>query len=299
MIAESDGTTEIITFVEPTGKRYEDRYGQYLDFFKRIAESPLRIRVINAPWTWVPLLKFLNCEIRAPIRKWKSCELVRRMLYLGHHSVATGEINTYEIDRLTVETLCGFRPELVDALYKIDMQWTMHVGRTISYASDKEFLVTNNGSFHRHEVRAYLNLLKTYEPTKKKVVLVPCAADKPYPANLHKLILDIMPSDYYMAIATGVLGIVPQDLWHVMPWYDSGIPNQWRLFEIAGGYFKRHMHDRIVVYCDFYAHVLQHVFQWNNTREFRFVLPPKKYDDYVDLQSEENLAKLKQAFAED
>jgi len=291
-------TKRIITFKEPTEKRYEDKYGQYLDFFKDIAETPADhdIDVSNAPWCWVPLLVYLKCRILNPIFKYPHCNLVKKALWLSR-SAMTGEYVVSLVDRTAVEVLCGFRPECVDALYKIDTQWNIWEGRTIEQSRGTEFVVTNNGSFHRKEVLDFLVKLNKYKPTKSKVLLVPCAADKPYPAPLHKACLEILPDDYYMAIATGVLGIVPQELWWDMPLYDSGIPNQWRVYEETQKYFVRNKHDKIVVYCDFYAHVIDQALD-DEYFKTSFALPPIRYDNYVDLMSSENLSKLRQILSE-
>lgn len=286
-------------FKEPQERRYEDRYGQYLEFFRDIAEQTAEhIIVNNPPWCWVPLLTYLRCTITNPIYRFPHCHMVRKAIWTAQ-SAGTGKVTTSILDRTAVEVLCGFRPELVDALYKIDTQWNVPPSRVTS-PEPGEFIVTNNGSFHRREVLDFLTLMKDYKPTKRKVVLVPCAADKPYPAPLHQAMLDILPNDYYLAIATGVLGIVPQDMWDKMPLYDSGIPNQWRLFEIAIEYFKQHRHDRVIVYCDFYAHVLKEVReQVEHPKRFEFVISPIKYDDYVNLLSDENLSRLKKALSEE
>jgi hypothetical protein len=292
----------IIEFKPSFAKRYEDRYGQYLDFFKSIAEDNIDVvTVARPPWSWVPLLSYLKCDVVLPIHTFESCSIVRRALWHSTSPV-TGLVAVEKLSRTAVEVFCAFRPELVDALYKIDCQWNIAPNRKTHYAVKSvcdEFLVTNNASFFRHEVFDFGKVLDTYMPTKKNVLLVPCAADKPYPAPLHRACLGIMPDDFYLANATGVLGIVPQDLWSVMPYYDSGIPNQWRLYEIAKKYFTRYRHDRVVVYCDFYAHVLYEV--WNSTdmcSRIDFVLSPEKYDNYENLLSPENLAKLKAAFCD-
>lgn len=285
-----------IIFKEPEEARYEDRYGQYLDFLKTIAETDINIDVTvhNAPWSWTPLLNYLHCEIINPIYRFHHCGMVRRAVFLSRRAT-NGSFLFQDINRTALEVLCGFRPELVDALYKIDTQWKVPP-RRMRLSDADEFIVTNNGSFHRHEVLGFMQELKAYRPSKRKVVLVPCAADKPYPAPLHKAVLDMLPDDYYLAIATGVLGIVPMDMWDRMPNYDSGIPNQWRLFESARAYFGRIHHERIIVYCDFYAHVLSEALLMETVH---YVLPPIKYDDYVNLLAPANLARLKHAFEED
>ncbi len=176
------------------------------------------------------------------------------------------------------------------------MQWnTTHVRQ---FYPKRDFVVTNNGSFHRQEVKDYLVKLQHYQPTKRKVCLVPCAADKPYPSKLHQVILDGLPDDYYLMIGTGVLGLVPHDLWGEMPWYDSGIPNQWRLQMAVRDYFRRTLHERVVVYHDFYSEAIQIGLKLSSVpmSRVKFVNPVKPYDDYIDLMDPARLTALSAAF---
>lgn len=268
----------------PSGERYEDRYGSYIEIFKQIAhlDKKERVVVLSPPWSWVPLLRHLMCEIVQPVCVFDHCPVVAQAL--------VGK----DLDRTMVEVLCSFRPETADCLWKVDIEWDYKINRVRQYPVEREFIVTTNGAYHREEVKRFLYQLKHYQPTKKRVVLVPCAADKPYPAELHKKVLEALPDDYYLMNATGVLGLVPQDMWPVMPWYDSGIPNQWRLFQIAKTYFQRYEHDHIVVYLDFYAHViadaLKSARQFNNAD---FILGPQFRANYEDLLSERWLVPLK------
>ena len=269
----------------PEGARYEDRYGKYLEIFKRIAETPreTKVLVISPPWSWVPLLWHLECDWMYAVNEFNHCSMVKAVLQ-----------TIVAFDRTSIEVLCGFRPETVDALWKIDCQWS--TARARRYTNQKEFIVTTNGSFFRSEVLQFGFALAAYVPTKSKVVLVPCAADKPYPSELHKAVLDIMPPDYYLMNATGVLGLVPQDLWPVMPHYDSGIPYEWRLMNIAMAYFTRNQHMRIVVYCDYYNLALSRALQLiGQADKAIFVNEVKFYDDYIDLLNPTRLNKLKDA----
>ena len=236
---------------------------------------------------WVPLLRYLGVQtIVDPVLFFKHDWLVAPLWN-------TGALKQTTLDRTTIEVLCGLRPELVDALWKCDMQWeTMRV----PHERQKEFIVTNNGSFHRKEVLDFLWQLQQYSPTKKKVVLVPCAADKPYPAPMHSEVLALMPENFYLMNATGVLGLVPQDLWSIMPHYDSGLPNEWRLFNTVKMYFSKHHHEQIVVYCDYYNEAiyegLRAVGQLDRTT---FVNEVKFYADYLNLLEPARLAQLKSA----
>jgi len=286
----------------PSGRWYEDRYRGYLDVFNRIAATPssMHVTVLNAPWSWVPLLLHLNCEVAGMREHFEHCPVVRAAIARALRD--TG------MDRTTLDVLVGFRPECADVLWKIDMQWKCAPGRVRDYSEGQEFVVTTNGSFHRREVLDYIDRLKEYKPRKNKALLVPCAADKPYPAPMHRACMNLMPSEFYMINATGVVGLVPQDYWSIMPHYDSGIPNQWRLYEMVKWYFSLHQHERIVVYCDFYSETIWEAFKAigyrfqershsqfelvTPTSSVEFVLPVQRYDDYVDLMTSDNLSAL-------
>lgn len=271
--------------VMPKGQTYEDRYQGYLEIFKRIAATPgrERVRVTYPPWSWVPLLAHLQCDITTPT------------LVFDHCGAVAAAYKARGMDRTMLEVLCSFRPETADALWKCDMQWKPKRG--MRYQPSDEFIVTTNGSYHRPEVVEYMKALTQWTPTKKNVVLVPCAADKPYPAPMHQAILDMMPDHYYMMNATGVVGLVPQDLWPVMPHYDSGIPNEWRLFQVLCNYLTHFEHDRIIVYCDYYAATILAALKCIKQEDKAvFILAPKFYADYVDLQDPELLSALSRAF---
>jgi hypothetical protein len=292
--------------VLPSGKRYEDRYGAYMAIFQQVAEcnDPV-VTVTNPPASWIPLLRYLNVEV------------IGFSIPFQHDGLARDAIRSREkfLDRTAVEVLCGFRPETTDALWKVDMQWTVAQNRQGHLENKKEFIVTNNGSFHRPEVLEFKDHLWNYIPEKKKVVLVPCAADKPYPSRMHKAVLDRMPKDYYLANATGVLGLVPQDLWPVMPHYDSGLPYEWRLMQTVERYFTVHRHEKIVAYVDYYSEAIYRgLFNAGcldgqlqiRTRADRglpaervvFVNPIMFYFDYLPLHEEKYLKKLEEAFKE-
>ena len=272
----------------PTGKTYEDCYRGYLRVFEQIAHIPSEVSVIvhNTPWSWVPLLHHLNCEIRSARVVFDHCELVKGTV-----------IDTpLEFDRTAVEVLCGFRPECVDALWKCDMQWD--IKRERIYPITPEFIVTNNGSFHRREVKHYMERLKNYVPSKKKVILMPCAADKPYPAPIHQAVMDIMDDDWYIMCVTGVIGLIPQDLWDKMPHYDSGIPNEWRVYNAIKTYFNKFEHDRILVFLDFYSLAVNAGMRRTGQHGCEeYIIPPAKYDDYLDLTQPAYLGRLKSVLA--
>jgi hypothetical protein len=262
----------------PQGGSYEDRYQQYLKLFEQIAAVPQEHRVIvdGAPWSWVPLLEHLRCDFRiTPRVVFDHCGWVR--------NAWQGDVyNPINVDRTAVEVLCSFRPETADALWKCDMQWSPK--RVRKYKPVDEFIVTTNGSFHRPEVLTYLHRLEAHIPIKRKCLLVPCAADKPYPAPLHSACIARLPDDFDIIIATGVVGLAPSRLWPVMPRYDSGIPNKERLYGYIKYFFSRYQHDRVVVYCDFYSETIREAFGAIGQYDLpEFVLPVKRYDDYEDL----------------
>lgn len=269
---------------EGAGLRYEDVYGRYLELFQAVATNPApNLQVTNAKLEWAALLQYLNCEVRT----------LNDLRFLPANLSALHVDPTYRSD---VEVQCGFTPETVDALWKCDRQWVLAPARTAGRVMHREFRVTCNGSFDRPEIQEYEKTLANYIPTKRKVVLVPCAADKPYPSTMHKAVLSGLPDDYYMANATGVLGIVPQDLWDVMPYYDSGIPNEWRCTNILVDYFSKHQHDHVVVYCDFYTLAVKAAFDLLAQRgtyvQVDYVLPIKFYADYTNLLDPSLLSKL-------
>lgn len=282
------GTSVVDLQKMPEGKTYEDRYSGYLNVFKEIAHNNAdKVVVLYPPVSWIPLLDYLCCDI------------VGDQTFFEHDSRLRSLWPRKNFDRTMVEVLCGFRPETTDALWKVDMQWDVAPNREKGSEHKNEFIVTTNGSFHRPEVRHYLNnVLPHYTPEKRKVVLVPCAADKPYPSKMHQAVLDRMPADFYLANATGVLGIVPQDLWDKMPHYDSGVPYEWRLQRILTEYLLRVTHERIVVYCDFYSLAIeQAVFCSEDLDNTSFVNDVKFYADYLDLLDPARLKRLENTFA--
>ena len=175
------------------------------------------------------------------------------------------------------------------------MQWNSAKDRCV-LEDQEEILITNNGSYHRPEVMRYFEHLNNYTPAKRNVLLVPCAADKPYPAPMHQAVLKLLPDSFYLANITGVIGVVPQELWPVMPMYDSGIPNEWRLVDVAYSYFKRVEHCNIVVYIDFYSRALKTAFdQLGILDRVIWVNPVMFYHDYLNLLDPALLERLEVA----
>ena len=284
-ITESLDLTTMRTF--PT---YEDTYGWYMQMFKLVSQIPRDSEVIvtNPPISWIPLLDYMNCRINGYQYYFKHDRILpnfyRELYQTGH-----------VVDRTTLEVLCGFRPELVDALYKLDMEWDCE--RKKAFKPEKTFVVTTNGAFFREEVKEYLAKLGRYTSTltRRKVVLLPCSADKPYPSLLHQRVLDILPDDYYIANITGTLGVVPHDLWENMPHYDAGIPNYWRVFTRVQQYFSRTFHSRVVSYVDFYADVLQHALRdIGQAYKLSMVIRPEEANktDYLPLHEDRYISRL-------
>jgi hypothetical protein len=235
----------------PSGKTYEDRYGAWLDLFHSIALTPPEdtIEVLNPPASWVALLLYMNCTVTFPLNHFAEDQIplsaVQELICLA---------DSGSLRRSDIESMCTFRPETIDGLYKFDNEWGNRARALRAVREEREFVVTTTAAFFRPEVQEWLTfILPNYVPKKSKVVLCPCAADKPYPATLHKALLERLPPDWYLANATGVLGLVPQDLWPLMPHYDSGIPNEQRVEEVVRDYFTRHSHRAVVCYSDFYA----------------------------------------------
>lgn len=283
----------------PSGKRYEDQYGKFLDIFKQVAESKEEVVVVSPPVSWCSLIYYLGGKPVDPKIHFYEDGLLR------HYSSVTknvdgdviGDINGRFFNicrdgkmREVVEHDSTLRPELVDALYKSDTEYNT-VNRR--HQTQRMFNVTCNGSFFRPEVLHYINnILPQYTPEKSRCVLCPCAADKPYPAPLHTAILKVLPPGYELIIATGVLGLVPQKLWDVMPLYDSGVPYQWRLMKIAKEFFSKHYYSKIVVYSDFYASSIRAGLKGMDVDDV-YVFGHGDMD-YLDLLSPTNLARLKE-----
>ena len=255
---------------------YEHEYERYLDFFKLLAYSETAVRCENVPPSWWPFI-------------W----------YMGHHPSAAcgGLAYAHDADagcidwssavvrvtnegrdaRHIVEMASSAHPELVHALYLYDTAWP----RRTRHPHFPAFPVTCNGSFFRPEITAYLELLDGYAPTKRRAVVVPCAAHKPYPSPMHDAVRRAIPEHWDIIVATGVLGLVPCDLWPEMPEYDSGVPNLFRCEEVVRWYFSRNEYERVVVYSDFYAYAIARGMP-RGTRA-RFVFGDHYRDSYDNL----------------
>lgn len=232
---------------------YSHEYDGYLAFFAMLGHATDAVQCWNVPASWAPLVAYLGHDVKSVRRHhgpgW-DCESVD---WLAAYKAAFDEVSGDP--RRVVEISSTCRPELVHALYLVDTAWPC-VFR-VRGASPHCIPVTCNGSFFRDEIREFRSMLRAYEPRYRNVVLVPCAADKPYPAPVHVAVREIIGHrPFYIAVATGVLGLVPDSEWDSMPLYDSGIPNLHRVEDTVSWYFTRHDHARIVVFSDFYAHAI-------------------------------------------
>lgn len=233
------------------GAGYAAEYTGYMDFFRLLAgRHGEPFTAWNVPRCWVPLITYLGgiVESTKRVKAWGDAEAV-------DWRAATR--NAQDLRRV-VEMSAAARPELTDALYVIDTQFPVVTHR---HAMHDTFVVTTNGSFYRPEVLAYRRRLDGYEPRHKRAVIVPCTAVKPYPAPLHAAVLDRIRragllGDYDVIVMSGVLGLVPADLWGEQPNYDAGLPNSERVQDTARWYFTKHRYERLVVYSDFNAHSL-------------------------------------------
>lgn len=267
----------------PDGVRYEDQYGKWLDVIKMIAQAVSNNRevvVTDAPATWASLLFYLGADLGGSSYPFEQDKYILNPISAATQAHADGML------RELVEMHSASRPELVDALYKADMEWDLDKSKW-RHTWKREFKVTCNGSFFRPEVLEYLNEdLPRYFPKKPKCVIVPCAADKPYPADLHKAVRSVIPDDYEILIGTGVLGIVPESMWDIMPLYDSGMPNEWRLMRQATVFFTLHWYERVVLYVDFYSTAIWKglmAVEDSKRPPFAFVNPIKEYHEYLNL----------------
>ena len=233
------------------GSSYAHEYDEYLNFFRMLGHAREQVVCDNVPMQWAPLILWLGHKVDTTLsnrfEQWSGT-----MAWDQAYALAGDK-------RRVVEVSSTLRPELVHALYCADTEWPCPLHKREVRV---DFPVTCNGSFFRAEVQEFRALLRSYKPERRKAILVPCAADKPYPAAMHKAVAarrDSMPDakDWEIIIATGVLGLIPETLWGQAPLYDSGLPNVDRVMQTVSWYFTRHKYERIVVYSDFYAYAIR------------------------------------------
>ena len=265
------------------GKTYEETYRGWVEMFGLLASSTEPMVVEGPPWTWVPLIVALGHVVETPIEHFRSCAAVRTLWQEG--LVTT---------RQDLEVVCGWRPETVDALWKCDNQW----GVPLDVPLEQAFAVTTTNSFGRAEIRNYWKKLDAFTPSRRKALILPCAADKPYPSPLHSMAQSIAGPEWYIVIATGTLGVIPDGLWGLEPEYDSGVANFERVTEYVRRYFTRHAHERIAVYSDFYSTAIRDGLSTVGC-PVTWVVPIEHRYDYEDLLSPRWLARLEIALKGD
>ena len=274
----------------PEGETYENTYGAWLNLFRAVAEAEEKPSLFEVPASWAPLLFYLGADIQTVRSHFPEDKLTDFLPLDLEVAEARGML------RELVEVYSALRPELVDALYKSDVEWYT-VGRR-HHCMKLDFKVTCNGSFFRPEVMKYLReTLPSYQQTKNKCVIVPCAADKPYPAPLHRAVRENITEDYEIIVASGVLGLIPESLWGRAPNYDSGMPYEWRVMQSVLEFFDEHRYDRILVYSEYNALAIK-----KGLRDASlgpptvvFLFQPRYYDAYENLLDPKHLARLREA----
>lgn len=269
----------------PMGETYENTYGQYIEIFRKIFMGEI-VKVLNPPACWAPLIRYFGAEVGGELR----------IVFPNDRFFRTDAWTTGPLSRSAVEISVAARPELADALWKADMQWDC-----IFPPADPDggqILITNYNSWYRRRIIEVMHTVENSSrpPLSNKCVMVPCAADKPYPAPLHKDVKKVVGDDWELIISSGVVGVLPERFWpDCQVDYDSAIPNFWRLMKSVEKYFGRwDQYKRIVVYSDFYAEAIYRGLVGVDV-EKAFVLPVKWRKDYENLRSEENLRKLDEA----
>ena len=273
----------------PHGETYADTYGAWLDIFRDVAMSEEPIVVKYPPACWAPLFLYLGADVVEPREEFPCDTWIFFPVETYDAAKKDGRQREY------VEHICALRPELVDALWKSDCQWSTR-GRDHTYRSS--FVVANYSALHRPELIEFMHDVDAYEkPTGVTCAVVTnCSADKPYPAKLHRAIRAILPNDdWQLLIATGVLGVVPEEMWGEMPEYDSGLPHFWRCLERWEEFLGRNHYDRIVVYTEFYSRAVTRALSRVTGRtRVDWVTPCGPFKDYLDLASPKWLNPLRE-----
>lgn len=256
----------------PVGSNYETTYGEYLKIFKAIQYKSTK--VINAPRSWVPLLVYLGADVYSHKFHFVEDEFLPKNIFDMIYKAQTNDKF-----REYVEHVCALRPELVDALWKIDNQWY----KDTIHKMQEQFIVSNYSAFFRPEIMNYLNKLHGYRSTYTKCVLTNCAADKPYPSDLHMYLKRKYP-DHELVICTGVLGVLPEPLWNEAPQYDSGLPNFWRMQEELTYYLRNNRYNEIVVHTEFNQQSILKVLPYlAPDAKIIFAVPYERHTDYINL----------------
>lgn len=235
------------------GMNYSHTYDGYMAFFRMLGHSSARYTCFNVPPEWCPFVMYLGHDVASISPRG---DTIPGLDWFGAYKSA-------QDTRLLVEVASTTRPELVHALYLADNEWPVPLRANVPFL--QSFPVTNNASFFRAEIDAFRSRLRnwTKPPQVVRAVVVPCAAEKPYPAALHRAVLERVrrldnKDQWHLIIATGVLGLAPQELWDAAPQYDSGLPNLDRVTQTTAWYFTRYRYERVVVFSDFYAYAFRH-----------------------------------------
>ena len=271
------------------GHGYAHEYDDYLALFRTLAQTDELYLCVNVPASWGPFIRWLGHQV----------ESVKRVEGWDGETIEWCKAYVEAKDkRRIVEIASTVRPELVHALYCADTEWSCPLRAKTNLLG---FPITCNGSFFRDEVLGYKQKLNAFKPTKRRAVIVPCAAEKPYPSPLHSAVLDRIDTEqWHVIVATGVLGLVPQELWPEAPHYDSGLPNLFRCSITAQWFFSKFQYEAVVVYSDFYAYAFKQGLDRAARRPgwVSYVLGNYYRDTYENLLLEEHLMSLEFAVQE-
>ena len=203
------------------GKSYSDTYGQYIDCLMNATEIDI------CPRSWVGILKARGCKIDSI-----------KNIFDEDFSLPTDYDYT---NTNLLEMYSSVRPETNDALFKLYNDGELDV--------KFHMFVNHNTSFFRPY---FTNWIKANDRIdgRRKCVISNCSANKPYPDTLHKVIKEHYP-DHSLLVVTGVLGVVHEADFNIMPDYDSSMPNQKRIEEEVIRWFKRNDYDEIVILTEF------------------------------------------------
>jgi predicted RNA-binding protein len=184
---------------------------------------------------------------------------------------------------------------LVDALWRADMKWT---GERRHQPDAGPFPIATYSGFWRPEIMSYIERVReAFVPTKDRCIVLPCAADKPYPAPIHRIVKDIAGSRYEIIAASTAIGYAPESMWPGMPLYDAGLPFFERFKELSKEFWKKHAkhYKKVIIYTD----MLQSDIAAHVPRSIRSI--PVKFPrrcDYKPLLWDRYLNKLRTAVAD-
>ena len=269
------------------GEAYAHEYDGFLGFFRSLGHATEAQVCLNVPRSWAPFVAYLGHTVKSvqAVKEWGEAEGPGLDWLAAYRAAAD--------PRRVVEMASTARPELVHALYLADTEWPCPL--RARGPLQPAFPVTCNGSFFRREVLGYTRRLQSYTPPPgvQRAVIVPCAAVKPYPSPLHKAVQQRLPDrSWHVIVATGVLGLLPEELWPVAPEYDSGLPYLDRVTQTARWYFSRHHYGRVVVFSDFYAYALRQGLRDVPRLPVSYVLGDHYRDTYENLLLPEHLNRL-------